>query len=157
MVNGEYEVKLVALDASAGIQEWKLGSIKIWFKEGQFETNNQGVNKNYLLKETVIAQFPPPNQKEKNPLLPLAFILAIIGAFIFHMMQQAQQKANLKRIDFWGSLFILNLVAICGILTAFWLQVNLIDTLWALLFITPFTLFLFSQGLAGSASCDIPN
>ena len=69
LVNGEYEVKLVALDASAGIQEWKLGSIKIWFKEGQFETNNQGVNKNYLLKETVIAQFPPPNQKEKNPLV----------------------------------------------------------------------------------------
>ena len=83
--------------------------------------------------------------------------MAIIGAFIYYMMQQAQQKANLRRIDFWGSLFILNLVAICGILTAFWLQVNLIDTLWALLFITPFTLFIFSQGLAGSASCDIPN
>ena len=87
LVNGEYEVKLVALDASAGIQEWKLGSIKIWFKEGQFETNNQGVNKNYLLKETVIAQFPPPNQKEKNPLVslhPMSTRFMILNHIFWH-------------------------------------------------------------------------
>ena len=39
-VNGEYEVKLVALDSSAGKQEWKLGSISIWFREGEYSANN---------------------------------------------------------------------------------------------------------------------
>jgi len=35
LVNGKYEVKLVALDSSAPFEEsWSLGNLSVWFKEG---------------------------------------------------------------------------------------------------------------------------
>ena len=72
------------------------------------------------------------------------------------MSQQFGQNANIKRMDFWGMLMVLNVLLILGVITAFWVHVNLIDTLWTMLFLTPVTLYLFNKGLAGSASCDIP-
>lgn len=40
-LNGEYEVKLHASDYRAIKQEvWDLGTITVWFKEGQDEGNN---------------------------------------------------------------------------------------------------------------------
>jgi len=51
---------------------------------------------------------------------------------------------------------ILAVAAILGIIVMFWVSVNLIDTLWTLLFMTPLTLFIFNKGLAGGANCDIP-
>jgi len=59
-------------------------------------------------------------------------------------------------LDFWGTLLVLNLVAILAILVAFWVQINLIDTLWICVAMAPITLFVFNKGLAGSASCDVP-
>jgi len=50
-----------------------------------------------------------------------------------------------------------NIALILYVITMFWLSVNLIDTLWRLLFLAPVTLFVVNKGLAGSANCDIPN
>jgi len=47
-----------------------------------------------------------------------------------------------------------NILVILGVITAFWIEVNLIDTLWTMAFLTPVTLFIFNKGLAGSANCD---
>ena len=58
-------------------------------------------------------------------------------------------------MDFWGMLMIGNVGLILAVIVAFWVSVNLIDTLWTLLFLTPVTLFIFNKGLAGSASCEI--
>ena len=58
-------------------------------------------------------------------------------------------------MDFWGMLMIGNVALIICVITAFWVSVNLIDTLWTLLFLTPVTLFIFNKGLAGSANCEI--
>ena len=58
-------------------------------------------------------------------------------------------------MDFWGMLMTLNILAILGVIVAFWISVNLIDTLWTLLFLTPVTLFIFNKGMAGGASCDL--
>ena len=52
-------------------------------------------------------------------------------------------------------LMIGNVGLILAVIVAFWVSVNLIDTLWTLLFLTPVTLFIFNKGLAGSASCEI--
>ena len=59
-------------------------------------------------------------------------------------------------MDFWGMLMVLNVAVILGVFVAFWIKVLLIDTLWSLLFLSPFTLFIFNKGLAGKANCE-PN
>jgi len=71
------------------------------------------------------------------------------------MMQQSSLKANVKQMDFWGMLMIGNVAVILCVIVAFWVSVNLIDTLWTLLFLTPVTLFIFNKGLAGTANCEI--
>jgi len=55
-VNGKYSVKIVALDSSLqGVDSWELGSLNIWFAEGQADTNNQRMNENYFVKREIIA------------------------------------------------------------------------------------------------------
>ena len=70
--------------------------------------------------------------------------MAILGAFGVYLAQQSQLKANLKRLDFWGFLMLLNTLAIIGVIVAFWTYINLIDALWTLVFLTPVTLFIFN-------------
>ena len=87
----------------------------------------------------------------------MAFTVAIAGSFGWYLMQQSSLSPNLKQMDFWGMLMIGNVAVILAVIMAFWFSaVNLIDTLWTFLFLTPITLFIFNKGLAGSASCEIP-
>lgn len=60
-------------------------------------------------------------------------------------------------MDFWGGALMLNIAVILYVISVFWHSVNLIDTLWRMLFLAPVTLFVFNKGLGGSANCDIPN
>jgi len=49
-------VQIVALDSSLqGVESWELGSLNIWFKEGEAEANNQRMNENYFVKREIIA------------------------------------------------------------------------------------------------------
>ena len=57
-------------------------------------------------------------------------------------------------MDFWGFLMMTNILVILGVIIAFWVEINLIDTLWTMAFLTPVTLFIFNKGLGGSANCD---
>lgn len=49
---------------------------------------------------------------------------------------------------------ILNVLVLLGVLTAFWISVNLIDTLYILVALTPVTLFVFNKGLGGNVNCN---
>lgn len=150
LVNGLYEVNLVALDQSAETEAvWPLGTLNVWFKEGQSDANNQRMNENYFPDREIIAQFPPADEKDINPAIAFAFVVGVALAFLWYLGQQMGLKANTKRLDFWGMLILANIAAILGVIVAFWLHVNLIDTLWILLAMAPFTLFIFSKGLAG--------
>lgn len=51
-------------------------------------------------------------------------------------------------ISFSGVIFSLNYLVIIGIIVAFWIKVNLINTLWILLAVTPVTLFTMNKGLS---------
>ena len=62
----------------------------------------------------------------------------------------------MAKLDFWGALMVLNILAVLGVIVAFWVHVNLIDTLWTMLALTPVTLFLFQMGLGGKADCNVP-
>jgi len=44
-------------------------------------------------------------------------------------------------------IFALNYLAILGIIVAFWIKINLVNTLWILLAVTPVTLFTMNKGL----------
>lgn len=57
LVNGRYKVWLVAEDPSrANTQnEWELGSLDVWFKDGSYQANNQGIHSSYLLKEEIVS------------------------------------------------------------------------------------------------------
>ena len=82
--------------------------------------------------------------------------MALISVLFFYYIDlQRKSQANIKRMDFWGFVMLLNILALLGVILAFWVQVNLIDTLWCLLALTPVTLFVFSKGLSGSADCEI--
>lgn len=61
----------------------------------------------------------------------------------------------MKRMDFWGTLLTVNILVLLGVIVAFWVSINLVDTLWLLLALSPFSLLIFSKGLAGSADCEI--
>ena len=44
-------------------------------------------------------------------------------------------------------MFTLNYMGIIGVIVAFWLKVNLVNTLWILLALSPVTLFMMNKGL----------
>lgn len=75
LVNGVYQVTLVGNDGSAPRDVWELGAMEIWFKEGQKDATNQGYNANYAPKRTIIAEFPPENKNQKNPIVSPVFSL----------------------------------------------------------------------------------
>ena len=82
LVNGNYKVALLALDSSATAPEvWQLGTLNVWFKEGQSEANNQRMSASYFPRREIIAQFPAPNEKEKNPIVSLSLVALITLTF----------------------------------------------------------------------------
>ena len=59
-LNGEYDLKIHASDFRAVKQEvWDLGSINLWFKEGQDEGDNLGVKDEYKPDKVIVHYFPP--------------------------------------------------------------------------------------------------
>ena len=63
-LNGEYEIKVHVSDYRATKSEvWDLGTIKVWFKEGLDEGDNQGI-KNEYKPDKVIEYYFPPKQPE---------------------------------------------------------------------------------------------
>lgn len=87
----------------------------------------------------------------------MVFCAAILGVFLLFSQTYGQLKANVENLDFWGAVMLLNVLVILGVIVAFWISVLLTDTLWTLLFLVPFTLFIFNKGLGGSAQCEVEN
>jgi len=63
--------------------------------------------------------------------------------------------ANWTNFSFWGFLFALNYLVILAIIVAFWVEVNLVNTLWILLAVSPITLFTMNKGLTPE-NCHVP-
>ena len=70
LINGNYKVSLVAIDADAiNMAVWDLGLLDVWFKEGSHDANNQHMNSNYFPKKEILSQFPVQNEGEKSPIV----------------------------------------------------------------------------------------
>jgi hypothetical protein len=75
--NGDYEITVHSTDyRSQGSVSWKLGIVKIWYKEGLEEGSNNGVKKEYQPLQ-VIEWISPPAQAQINLLVTL---------FIYHFL-----------------------------------------------------------------------
>lgn len=64
-LNGEYEMEVHVADyrADGGNMVWNLGTISIWYKEGQDEGNNSGIKAEYEPLNTINFTLPPPENQ----------------------------------------------------------------------------------------------
>jgi hypothetical protein len=153
-INGEYNVVVHAADYRAETSaEWKLGSVKIWYKEGLEDAVNNGIKADYMPKGIIEFSYPP-EPSQINLLFPLVGIALLGVAFLRFFVSLLSNHANLGRLNFSGVLFLGNLLLILTIFTAFYIEVKLIPTLWLLLFLSLPT-FLIAQRALSSADCSI--
>lgn len=40
LINGDYKIQLIGHSGSGQTKIWQLGTVKVWFKDGQSETTN---------------------------------------------------------------------------------------------------------------------
>ncbi|CDW80313.1 dolichyl-diphosphooligosaccharide--protein glycosyltransferase subunit 2-like [Stylonychia lemnae] len=154
-LNGEYQVELHASDFRAQRNEvWDLGTLNVWFKQGLEEGNNLGLKDIYQPDKVIVHIFPEiqPERSLFLPLIGLSLITAVFGQYVLYLLGN---KANLSKLTFTGTLFILTILLILLIFTAFWIEVKLIPTLWLLLFISPVVFLICQRGLI-QADCTIP-
>lgn len=78
----------------------------------------------------------------------------MVGLFVVNFGGLYKNGANLSSFSFWGLLFTVNYLAILAIIVAFWISINLINTLWSLLFMAPVTLYLMNMALTAD-NCHI--
>ena len=123
-----------------------LGSLNINYNEGSTETNNSGIRDDFKLYEKITNYFPP-EEPSKGALIPLVFTSTIGLLFIMFVNHIYSNQANFANISFWGLVFAVNYIAILAIIVAFWVKINLVNTLWILLAAAPITLFTMNKGL----------
>lgn len=147
-INGDYNLKIHVADNRATNTVTKdLGTLQINFNEGSNEINNSGSRDDYTLYPKILNYFPP-EEEAKGSIIPLVFCGIIGFCFMVYFTSVFSNNANLKNLGFMGLLFVLNYFAIYAIILAFWIEVNLVNTLWILLAATPVTLFLMNAGIA---------
>ena len=123
-----------------------LGVFQVNFNEGSLEADNLGVRSDFKLLD-VITNYFPPEEESKGSVVPFAFC-GILGLLFFNFFGSLfSNQANLKNMSFFGMLFVLNYLLILGVIVAFWIQVNLVNTLWILAALAPVTLFTMNKGL----------
>lgn len=132
-----------------------MGTFQINFNEGSSEGDNSGLRDDYQLLDKITNYFPE-EQEEKAPFVPLVFSALIGSLLLFYVTKVYENQANLSNITFWGFLFTLNYLVVLFVIVAFWIQVNLINTLWILLALTPVTLLTMNYGLTPE-SCHVSN
>jgi hypothetical protein len=102
----------------------------------------------------VITNYFPPEEAQKSPIVPFA-VTAVLGLLFLNFFNNMYSAgANLSNMSFSGCLFTLNYLAIMAVIVAFWFKINLINTLWILVAMTPFTLYTMNIGLTAS-NCHI--
>lgn len=126
--------------------KFDLGILYVNFNEGSAEGSNSRVRDDYRLLDKITNYFPP-EEPEKGSLIPLVFSVGIVSLFLYYVGQIYSCQANMSKLSFWGSVFTLNYMGILAIIVAFWIKVNLVNTLWILLAVAPVTLFTMNKGL----------
>lgn len=61
LVNGQYSMTLVGTSATGKTLRWELGTVNVWFKEGQHDTTNNHIPSQFIEKPELKASFPAPD------------------------------------------------------------------------------------------------
>ena len=123
-----------------------LGSLIVNFHDGSVEATNFGVRDDFKLLDNITNYFPP-EEEQKGALIPMVFSAVVVGLFLHFVGNLYSNGANLSMLSFSGFIFSLNYLLILAIIVAFWIKINLVNTLWILLAVTPVTLFTMNKGL----------
>lgn len=130
----------------------KVADLELDFVGGNKGDNRLG-REDFILFDKIINIFDP-QPPAKSAIIPLALSAVMIGLFVVYFGGLYTNGSNLSSFSFWGVLFTLNYLAILAIIVAFWISINLINTLWTLLFLAPVTLFLMNMALTAD-NCHI--
>lgn len=153
-INGDYKFILHVEDSRAVNKiDQNLGTLSINFDDGSVEATNFGIREDFKLLDKITNYFPP-EEKQKGAMIPMAFSAVIVGLFLHFMGSMYGNNANLSNITFGGFIFSMNYILILLIIIAFWIKINLVNTLWILLAVTPVTLYTMNLGLTPS-NCHI--
>lgn len=160
LMNGEYEITIVASDSRAyNSARWVIGTVKTVFLNGVDEGNNLGIHDQYLDKPEIINWFDTEyieHKRTDSTIIPLVFIFMISGLFLRLLINNfVKLPFNVAKMDTWGFLFVLAVLFNMGVLMIFWVKVTLINTLWTFLFTSPFSYLIMSKALRGSADCEV--
>ena len=123
-----------------------MGVLSINFNDGSVEATNFGVRDDFKLLDKITNYFPP-EEEPKGALIPLVFSAILGFLFLRFVGSLYGNGSNLSLISFSGVVFAANYLLILAIIVAFWLKINLVNTLWILAALTPVTLFTMNKGL----------
>lgn len=123
-----------------------LGVLQINFNEGTLDAVNDGVRADYKLYD-IITNYFPPEEPAKSPAVPIAFSVILLAAFGRYFLSLVSIKTNLTNITFWGLVFTVNYFLVLCIIMAFWIKINLVNTLWILVVVIPITIFTMNKGI----------
>jgi|DEB0MinimDraft_12_1074336.scaffolds.fasta_scaffold49049_1 hypothetical protein len=153
-INGKYVMTVHCEDSRANnVAFTEENPIEIIIEGGNEDNQNDGIREDFKLFE-IITNYFPPEEEQKGFLIPAIFAGALGLLFLWNLGSTVGIGANLSNISFWGFLFTLDYLLILGVIVAFWIKVNLIITLWTLVFLAPFTLILMNFGLTAE-NCHI--
>jgi hypothetical protein len=122
------------------------------FVGGQTGDNRQG-RIDFMMYDKIINIFEA-EKPAKSPVVPMAISALTVGLFFHFFVKLYSNGSNLSAFSFWGLIFSLNFLGILGMIVAFWIKINLVNTLWILLFLSPITLFTMNKGLTAD-NCHI--
>jgi hypothetical protein len=94
----------------------------VWFREGQQLKTNNHIHKEFLPQSTLIASYPPPDNKGRS-VVSLGVCASIFVMFFVYSAKQFGLVKPFERITFSGFLLFLSLVSNMGLLVAFWVGV----------------------------------
>jgi hypothetical protein len=151
-IPGKYITTVYAQAADKkGLVTYEIGSVNL--NQGEMGNDNRLGRKDFELYEKIINIFDEP-PAEKGSAVPLAFSLLILAGLLNFVVKTYKEGSNLTNFSFWGLLFSLNYLLVIFVIVAFWLKINLINTLWILVALTPVTLFTMNMGL-NADNCHI--
>jgi hypothetical protein len=153
-INGNYRMTLFVEDPRAEQPlHHDLGVFQVNFVDGNSEGDNLRVREDFKLLDEITNYFPP-EEPQKQPTVPLAFSGVLVVMFLIFVGQVFANQGNLTNLTFFGLLFVLNYLLVLGVIVAFWIEINLVNTLWILLALSPITLVTMNAGLVPEL-CEI--
>lgn len=153
-INGDYNVVLHVTDPRVDEPLVKeLGNVQIDFNEGSHDRVYDNVRDDYRLYDHITNYFPP-EPEAKGATIPLIFSGILVVGFLVFCSSVFSNHANLNNISVGGLVFIVNYLAIYVVIIAFWIEINLVNTLWILLGLAPITLGTMHMGLT-KEGCEV--